>query len=338
MSASKIQTPYLLFMGDAPDDLAAKSARGVFEWRPELCVGQLRLEGCKAGVDLPDMTVAQAAEAGAKTFLLGVTNRGGVVSEEWQSILVDALDHGLDIVSGLHTRVGEIDAIRAAAERTGQTIHEVRHPQGPFSIATGEKRSGKRVLAVGTDCSVGKMYTMLALEKSLKARGLDATFRATGQTGIMIDGAGVPVDAVVADFIAGVVEDLAPAASDTHWDCIEGQGSLFHPSYAGVSLGLMHGAQPTALIMCHEPTRTHMRGLPHQSLPSIGECIETNLAAARIVSPDVTMAGISVNTKDMDAAAAHTLLDELSQAHGLPCVDPGRNDIEPVTDALVQQG
>ncbi len=322
-------------MGDAPDDLAAKSARGVYEWRPELCVGQLRLEGCKAGVDLPDMTVAEAAAAGAKTFLLGVTNRGGVVSDEWQSILVDALDSGMDIVSGLHTRVGEIDAVRQAAERSGQTIHEVRHPHGPFNIATGKPRTGQRVLAVGTDCSVGKMYTMLALEKSLKARGLDATFRATGQTGIMIDGDGVPVDAVVADFIAGVVEDLAPAASDTHWDCIEGQGSLFHPSFAGVSLGLLHGAQPTALIMCHEPTRTHMRGLPHQSLPTIEDCIEANLAAARIVSPDVKIAGISVNTKHMTATAAETLLAELKDKHKLPCVDPGRGNIEDIVDALL---
>jgi len=335
MSENTIQPPYLLFMGDAPDELAAKSARGVYEWRPELCVGQLCLEGCKAGVDLPNMTVAEAAAAGAKTFVLGVTNRGGVVSDEWRSILVDALDNGLDIVSGLHTRIDEIDVVREAAVRNGQTIHEVRHPHGPFNIATGKPRSGQRILAVGTDCSVGKMYTMLALEKSMKARGLDAKFRATGQTGIMIDGGGVPVDAVVADFIAGVVEDLAPAADDSHWDCIEGQGSLFHPSYAGVSLGLMHGAQPTALIMCHEPTRTHMRGLPHQSLPSIDDCIKTNLAAARVVSPDVVMAGISVNTKDMSEDAAQKLLADLAQTHALPCVDPGRNNIEPIVDALV---
>src|SRR5262249_45154149 len=145
-------------------------------------------------------------------------------------------------------------------------------PTQTFEVAAGVKRKGKRLLAVGTDCSVGKMYTTLALEKEMKARGLKADFRATGQTGIFIAGSGVSIDAVVADFISGAVEWLSPDNEDDHWDLIEGQGSLFHASYAGVSLGLLHGAQPDALVLCHEPTRTHMRGLPTFALPDLRIC------------------------------------------------------------------
>ena len=128
------------------------------------------------------------------------------------------------------------------------------------------------LLTVGTDCSIGKMYTALALERSMRKRGLAADFRATGQTGILIANGGIPVDAVIADFISGAAELISPARNDGGWDLIEGQGSLFHASYAGVSLGLLHGSQPDALVMCHEPTRTHMRGLPDAPLPDIKTC------------------------------------------------------------------
>ena len=143
------------------------------------------------------------------------------------------------------------------------------------------RSTGLRLLTVGTDCSVGKKYTALALEKEMRARGLAADFRATGQTGVFISGRGVAIDAVVADFISGAAEWISPAAEPDHWDVVEGQGSLFHPSFSGVTLGLLHGAQPDAFVVCHEPTRTHMRGVKH-TLPSIRDVIDLTVACGRL--------------------------------------------------------
>src|SRR5258706_78481 len=269
-----IEHPYLMFLGEAPDQLASKTAQGIVHWRPEWCVGQLRLPGCQADLKIPDMTLDEAKAAGVRTVIVGVANRGGKVGSAWVETLVHALELGMDLASGLHRRLSDITPVRQMAEQHGRRLHDVRHPTREFDVASGEKRPGKRLLAVGTDCSVGKMYTTLALESEMKKRGLNADFRATGQTGIFIAGEGVSIDAVVADFISGAVEWLAPANDADHWDLIEGQGSLFHPSYAGVSLGLIHGAQPDVLVLCHEPTRKHMRGLPHYPLPDLQACIE----------------------------------------------------------------
>ena len=330
-----IDLPYLLFFGDAHDDLAAKTAIGVYQWRPEACVGQLRLPGCVPSVDLPELSVEEGWERGARTLLVGVVNRGGTFSQDWIDTIVAALRVGMDVASGLHARLGAVPAVAEAAQRYGRRLHDVRHPSGSFPIGTGEPRSGRRLLTVGTDCSVGKMYTSLSLHRTLTARGVAAHFRATGQTGIFIEGAGVAVDAIVSDFMSGAIEQLCPAGEDDHWDVIEGQGSLFHPSYAGVSLGLLHGAQPDTLVLCHEPTRTHMRGLPGRPLPGLGRCIEANLTAARVVSPDVRFAGISINTKDLGPEEARTLLQRTEDEQGLPCVDPARDGVERLLGGIV---
>lgn len=331
----EIKKPYLLFLGDAHDDLAAKTAIGVYEWRPEWCVGQLRLPGCATDIGIDDLDVAAGAARGAKTLLLGVANRGGVISDLWQQTLIDALHAGMDIASGLHTRIQDLPEVAKAAKALGRQLHDVRHPTGSFDVASGRPRSGHRVLTVGTDCSVGKMYTSLALEKALRERDVACDFRATGQTGILIDGRGLSVDAVVADFISGSIEALCPAADPDHWDLVEGQGSLFHPSYAGVTLGLIHGAQPDYLVLCHEPTRQHMRGLPHQALPSIEACIDAYRDAAKVVSPKVEFAGIAMNTRAMNEADAHTQLQRTADEHGLPCVDPVRTGVGPIVDVLL---
>jgi len=329
-----LKPPYLLFLGDAHDQLAAKTAAGVAFWRPEWSLGQLRLPGCKADLKLPDMSVEAAAAVGAKTLVVGVANRGGVVAESWIPVLTRALERGLDLAAGMHHRLADVPALRAAAERLGRNIADVRHPMREFHVGSGKPRSGKRLLTVGTDCSIGKMFTSLALERELRKRGAKADFRATGQTGILIAGDGVSVDAVVADFISGATEWLAPANDDDHWDLIEGQGSLFHASYAGVSLGLLHGAQPTTIVMCHEPTRTHMRGLPNFPLPSLHDCIEANLSAARLTSPKVTCAGIAINTSALDASAADSILKQTADSFGLPCVDPIRTGVSAIVDRL----
>lgn len=332
----QIIPPYLMFLGDVPDQLAAKTAQGIVDWRPEWCVGQIRLPGCKADLRLPDLTIADAAAQGVKTLIVGVANAGGVLPDHWTDVIVAALDAGLDVASGLHTKLGSKPAIAEAAVRTGRKLFDVRHTDQSFATGKGHKRAGMRLLTVGTDCSVGKKYTVLALEKAMRARGLAADFCATGQTGVFISGRGVAIDAVVADFISGAVEWLSPDAAPDHWDLIEGQGSLFHPSFAGVSLGLLHGAQPDAFIVCHEPTRTTLRGVK-TPLPSIAEVIDLTIRCGRLTNPNIRATGISVNTQALDEAAARTLLAELSAAHGLPATDPIRFGVSSLVDRLLQE-
>lgn len=327
--------PYVLFVGDARDQLAAKTAAGVAYWRPDRCVGQIRLDGCRAKLELPVMTVADARAAGARTLIVGLANAGGTISENWLPTLTQALAAGLDIASGLHQRLTDVASLCAAATAAGCKLIDVRHPQQTFAVGTGARRAGRRLLTVGTDCSVGKMYTALAIERELRQRGIAADFRATGQTGIFIAGSGVSIDAVVADFISGAVEWLAPSNAPDHWDVIEGQGSLFHPSFAGVSLGLLHGAQAEALVMCHEPTRTHMRGLPHQPLPSLNDCIAANEAAARLTRPDARCIGVAVNTSGLPAATAVDTLERLADTTGLPCIDPVAGSVAPLVERLL---
>jgi len=330
-----IAHPYLMFLGDAPDDLAAKTARGVADWRPDWCLGQLRLAGCRTTLDLPDMDPEQAFRHGARAMIVGVANRGGVIPDTWHGALFDALAAGLDIASGLHEPLAIVPGLAEAAARAGRKLLDVRRPTEKFEVGNGVRRPGKRLLTVGTDCSVGKMYTSLALEREMRQRGIDADFRATGQTGIFIAGGGVSVDAVVADFISGATEWLSPANAPDHWDLIEGQGSLFHPSFAGVTLGLIHGGQPDALVVCHEPTRSHMRGLPGRPLPDLRICMAANVEAARLVNPDVRCVGFAVNTKALDQEAARRCLEEIEQALGLPAVDPVRTGVGRIVDALV---
>ena len=278
-----IERPYLLFLGDVPDPLAAKTAYGVVDWRRDWCLGQMRLAGCKADTGLPDMTLADAQAAGAKTFVVGAVNAGGVLPEHWITSIVQAIEAGLDVASGLHDRLASFPAIRQAAEEHGVQLHDVRHAARNFATGKGTRRPGKRILTVGTDCSVGKKYAALALEAEMTRRGFDAEFCATGQTGVLIAGRGVAIDAVAADFISGAVEWIAPAAPENHWQLVEGQGSLFHPSFAGVTLGLLHGAQPDFFVVCHEPTRTTMRGVEHP-LPSIAEVIEATVRLGRLTN------------------------------------------------------
>ena len=321
-----IRTPYLLFLGDAPDGLAAKVAQGIADWRPENVVGQFRLPGCQADVGVPDMTLAEAYEKGARTLVIGVANRGGRFSDAWRAVLVEALDLGFDLASGLHTLLRDQPELVRAAMGSGRELHDVRVPGIDYPIADGKKRSGKRVLAVGTDCSVGKMYTALAMDREMRQRGLKSTFRATGQTGILVTGGGIPLDAVIADFMAGSVEWLTPDNDDDHWDHIEGQGSLFHPSFSGVTMALIHGGQPDALVLAHEPTRTHLRGLPHYGLPTLEALRDTALPLAKLVNPGAEVVAVSVNTSKLGEDAAAECLEEIEARMGLPTADPFRGE------------
>ncbi len=329
-----IKTPYLLFLGDAPDQLAAKVAQGIKDWRPDNAVGQYRMPGCGADLGLKDMDLAAAKAAGAKTLVIGVANRGGLISNEWKKVLVMALEEGFDLASGLHNLLKDEPDLVAVAKACGRELHDVRVPEVEYPIANGMHRKGKRCLAVGTDCSVGKMYTALAMDREMQARGMKATFRPTGQTGILITGDGVPLDAVVADFMAGAVEWLTPDNDDNHWDLIEGQGSLFHASYSGVTMALIHGGQPDALILSHEPTRVHMRGLPDYTPPSLEALRDLVLPIARVVNPAVQVVGVSVNTQHMGEDQAQAYIGETEKQMGLPTTDPFRYGPGKLVDAL----
>lgn len=329
-----IQTPYLLFLGDAPDQLSAKVAQGIKDWRPDNAVGQFRMESCVADVGIKDMTLEEGLAAGAKTLVIGVANRGGYISQEWKSVLIEALEMGYDLASGLHNLLGEEGDLVAASQVNGRTLHDVRVPNVEYPIANGKKRTGKRVLAVGTDCSVGKMYTALALDEAMQKKGMKSTFRATGQTGILITGSGVPLDAVIADFMAGAVEYLTPDNDADHWDIIEGQGSLMHVSYSGVTLALVHGGQPDALILCHEPTRPHMRGLPDYKVPTMQQIMDLALPLAKVGNPDCKVVGISVNTQHFSEEEAVAYLAKVEAEMGLPAVDPFRHGADRLADAL----
>ena len=325
--------PYVLFLGDAADQLAGKVAQGIKDWRPGFSVGQIVLPNCKADMGLKNMNVKEAVSAGAKTLVIGVANRGGFISKDWMSVLIEALENGLDLASGLHNLLNDEPELVSVAKKHGRQLIDVRTPTVNYPIANGKKRTGKRCLAVGTDCSVGKMYTAISLEKQMKDMGMKASFRATGQTGILITGEGVPLDAVIADFMAGSIEYLTPDNDDDHWDIIEGQGSLFHASYSGVTMALIHGGQPDALILCHEPTREHMRGLPDYSLPSLEDLNEMALKVAKVVNENVKVIGISINTSGMEKSAAENYLKLVEKKMGIPTVDP----VSQGTKRLVQE-
>lgn len=327
-----IPGPFLLYLGHSDDAVGIKTSRGVAAFRPDDCVGEWRHDDCPLTLGLPRMDAAQGRAAGAKTLILGIANAGGTMGKALVQDALAAIAVGMNVASGLHQRLRDVPEIFDAARQAGVQLFDVRDPPANLPVGNGKRRAGNRLLTVGTDCSVGKMYTTLALRDAMVARGIRADFRATGQTGILIAGSGVPVDAVVADFISGAIETITPARGDDGWDLIEGQGSLFHPSFAGVSTGLLHGAQPRALVLCHDPSREHMRGLPHYALPDLATCLAANLSVARLTSPDVQAVGIALNTAKLDEDAARALCAETGAALGLPCTDPYRFGADPIID------
>ena len=326
--------PYLLFLGDTVEAGFAKTAFGLRDWAPELCVGEFALESATISLGLPKLRPADAVDRGARALVIGVANSGGFIADSWIPALVEALEAGLDIVSGMHARLTGIPELRYGAERLNRKLIDVRQPPPNIPIATGRKRSGKRLLTVGTDCALGKKYSALSIARAFKLRGVDADFRATGQTGIMISGGGIPMDAVVSDFAAGAAEMLTPDASDDHWDVIEGQGSLLHPAFAGVSLALLHGSQPDVIIVCHQPGRTKILGHEEYALPTIEETIETNLLLGRRTNPMIRCGGVCLNTAHLDQGEAEALIAAESQRLDLPVADPlrGRSAFDRLID------
>ncbi len=320
--------PYLLFLGDATEAAYAKTAFGLLDWAPERCIGEWGCATATVSTGLPWLSPKEAHARGARGLVIGIANTGGVIGASWVPLLVEAMEGGLDIVSGLHVKLGSVPALKAAALRYGRRLIDVRTPPPNIPCGVGSKRSGKRLLTVGTDCALGKKYTALAIARAFAARGQAVDFRATGQTGILISGSGIPMDAVVADFEAGAAEMLSPAADPAHWDVIEGQGSLFHPAYAAVSLGLLHGSQPDVVVVCHQPGRECILGHPDFALPGIAETIDLNLRLGRLTNPAIRCGGVSLNTSHLELSAARELLAQESARLALPVADPMRPGAE----------
>jgi len=293
----ELKAPYLIFLGTEPEKKHAKTGAGIAHWRPDLCVGQLRLPGCGVDLDLPDMTPAEAAAAGAKSFVWGVAGFGGVIPPEWTGNLFDAVDAGLDIVAGTHSSLADVPGLAEAAAKASVSLIDVRNPPANLPVGTGEKRSGMRLLTVGTECAVGKKYTALAIAKEMADRGMNADFRATGQTG---------------------------------------QGSLFHPAYAAVTLGLMHGSQPDVFIVCHDVGRDVVDGYPDYPTPSFETLIAQTIEVGKLTNANIRCAGFSVNTSSLSDDERDKYLSKVTEETGLPCVDAVATGVGPIVDHLVK--
>ncbi|MBK9440368.1 MAG: DUF1611 domain-containing protein [Comamonadaceae bacterium] len=331
----QLRKPYLLFLADVQLKSDAKTAFGLRDWCTDDVLGEWSLPEATVTLDLPRLSPAEAARQGAGSIVIGVAAVGGVLPPQWLAELEAALDAGLDVVSGQHSRLTSFPSLVQAAQRSGARLVDVRHSDQTFPAGTGRKRSGKRVLTVGTDCALGKKYTALALTQALQAKGVAATFRATGQTGVMIAGQGVAIDAVIADFVAGAAEQLSPDNAADHWDVIEGQGALFHPAYAGVTLGLLHGSQPDALVLCHDPSRDTIETYPDFPIPDLQVAIDRYVEAARLTNRAVRCVGLSINSSTLSDAQWASYASEVSKKLKLPVVDPMRGGVEALATALL---
>jgi uncharacterized NAD-dependent epimerase/dehydratase family protein len=331
----RLRKPYLLFLGDVQDKLTAKTAFGLKDWCGEDVVGEWSLPGCSVTLGLARVSPQEAAARGAGSIVVGIAPTGGKLPPHWVAELAAAADAGLDVVSGLHTRLTSFPQLVQVASRRAVRLIDVRHSERTYGAASGRKRSGKRVLTVGTDCALGKKYTALALAKNLRKRGIAASFRATGQTGIMISGEGIAIDAVVADFIAGAAEQLSPDNAPDHWDVIEGQGSIFHPAYAGVTLGLLHGSQPDAIVLCHDASRRTIGDYPDFPIPDLQVAIDDYLRAGRLTNHAIRCVGLSINTSSLPDADCTEYFRRLTAELGLPVCDPLRTGVDVLAAALL---
>jgi len=332
LSKISIRKPYLVLVGDEIDRGYAKTGCGIVDWCRDDVIGQLRFSADAVDLGVPDLDVEAAAGQGAGSLIVGVAPVGGAVPPAWWDAMREAAAAGIDVVAGLHTRLADNPELVATAAASGAKLVDVRVPPPQLPVGNGKKRSGRRILTVGTDCAIGKKYSALALAAALRDAGMKATYRATGQTGIMIAGEGIPIDSVVADFIAGAAEVLSPDNEPDHWDVIEGQGSLFHPAYSGVSMGLLHGSQPDGIVLCHEATRETVIGWDHFRLPDLAEAIALHERVARRTNPEARCIGICVNTSGLPASEREAYLEGLSREHGVPAVDPMAGGCGPIVD------
>jgi uncharacterized NAD-dependent epimerase/dehydratase family protein len=330
--------------------LTSKTANSAIRYLPERIVAVL--DSTQAGRTVQDVlgfggaipvvgTIEEGLRGAPTALLVGIAPQGGQLPEAWRDVLAAAIAAGLDVVSGLHFYLGDDPELAALAGRAGVRIHDLRKPPSSLPVAHGLARDVEplTVLTVGTDCNIGKMTAALQVRDALRTRGARVGFAATGQTGILIEGWGIAVDSVVADFIAGAAERLVlRAAEGNDVVLVEGQGSLVHPGYSGVTLGLLHGSMPDAMILCHQPTRQCPYGGGNayhwMPLPSVEEMIGICEGAIAPLRP-AKVIGISLVTFDMEESAARAEIARIAQVTGLPVTDPVRFGAEPLAEAIL---
>jgi uncharacterized NAD-dependent epimerase/dehydratase family protein len=280
-------------------------------------------------------SIEAAKNLGADTLVLGLAFSGGHMPEEWHKDILDAVRAKMDIVNGLHDFLSDDEEIAQAAKENGRQLFDVRRPPEnlPIGSAKALGLSAKIILTVGTDASIGKMTTSLEIERVAKAQGYKTKFIATGQTGIMICGEGICIDRVIGDFMAGAVEKmLLETSPDLDYIFVEGQGGIAHPGFSGVTLGLLHGACPQGMVLCHQLSRRNMKRLPFP-LPSIKQCIATYENLAGLLTPSKVLA-ISVDSRGFDEVEARQQIAAIEKETGLPCNDPVRFDAKNLFQAI----
>jgi uncharacterized NAD-dependent epimerase/dehydratase family protein len=342
-------TPRYLIVADGDfGPMTSKTANSVIRYLPDRTVGVLDRQ--QAGQTAQDVlgfggaipivgSMREGLALGPTAVLVGIAPQGGRLPEEWREWLAEALDHGCDLWSGLHTFLSDDPLLAAKARRNGRKLIDLRQPPADLPIASGlaKKVEPLVVLTVGTDCNVGKMTAQLQLIRRLNQRGIRTRFVATGQTGIMIEGWGIAVDAVVADFIAGAAERLVLEGSrDADVVLVEGQGSINHPGYSGVTLGLLHGACPDALLLCHHSSREYIGDYRKEAwlrIPPLTEYVRLYETIGSAVHPTKVI-GISLNTYDLSEAEALGACERAARETGLPVTDPVRFDPGPLLDAV----
>jgi uncharacterized NAD-dependent epimerase/dehydratase family protein len=283
-------------------------------------------------------TLDDGLALGPNALLIGIAPPGGQIPAEWVQLVRRAIEHKLEIWSGLHSFLGDIPELAEAARTHGVTIHDLRRPPAKITVANGRVRSvdATVVLTVGTDCNIGKMTTQLQLLGSLRDKGIRTSFAATGQTGILIEGRGISVDAVVADFISGAAEKLVlDCAADSDLVLVEGQGSIIHPSYSGVTYGLLHGSLPHAQVMCAQPSRKAINRCDWVKIPPLPDFIRLSETVAAPLRPAPVIA-VALNTYDLDDDTARRTIEQVQRETGLPTTDVVRYDPAPVADAIAK--
>ena len=345
-----MSAPTFLILADRDfGPLTSKTANSIIRYLPDRTVAVLdsQLAGKTAqdvlgyGGAIPVVaTMREGLAFKPEAILIGIAPQGGRLPEHWRTWLAEALDAGCDIWSGLHTFLADDPMLVERAGANGRKLLDLRKPPADLPVATGLAKDVDPlvVLTVGTDCNVGKMTAQLQLVDKLRKRGMRTNFVATGQTGIMIVGSGISVDAVVSDFTAGAAERLVLEAShDADIVLVEGQGSINHPGYSGVTLSLLHGSCPDALILCHQASRVYLGDYREASwvkIPPLTDYIRWYQDIGSAVHP-TKVVGICLNTYDLDDAAARDAIARVEQETGLPCTDPVRFDPAPLVDAIL---
>jgi D-glutamate N-acetyltransferase len=330
----------ILAEGKSGDAHYGKTMRGVVDYSPHPTVAIL--DSTRAGeshMGIPIVgSVADAMHLEPTTALVGVATQGGRFPPAWRELLKDAIAAGLDLESGLHEFVSDDQELVDLAAQHGVELRDLRKPPPDLSVPTGEnlRLDAKTVLTVGSDCAIGKKTVAIELDREARARGLESQFVPTGQTGVAIAGWGIAVDAVVADFIAGAAERLVVEGARRGGEIlfVEGQGSLSHPAYSGVTLGLMHGSAPHAYVLCHVAGATEIEGYPGYPLPSLREVVELHERASLPLRP-ARVAAIALNTRDLGEDEARSAARAVQEETGLPTDDPVRFGSSKVLDAVL---